>query len=104
MPGFVVKGRYKHGVVELLEDVSAPEGAEVLILLPERPGSFRGGIWQRIKQEIAEELPDLLNMTAEARRDQFERLSAAIAERMPYRSLEEFERAMRGDEYGLARY
>ena len=34
----------------------------------------------------------------------FDRLSDVIAERMPYRSLEEFERAMRGDEYGLVGY
>ena len=101
----VVRGRYRQGVIELLEEAPAREGTEVLIMLPERPRPDRaGGIWQQIKQEIAREMPDLLQMTAEAKRYQFERLSALIAERMPYRSLEEFERAMRGDEYGLARY
>jgi hypothetical protein len=88
-----------------LEQVPAPEGTEVLILLPERSAPYqKGGVWERIKQGIARELPDLLDMTAEARQSQFERLSATIAECMPYGSLEEFERAMRGDEYGLVRY
>lgn len=101
----VVKGKYTRGIVELLEEVSDQDNVEVLILFPERPSSTqRSGIWQRMKQGIAEEIPDLLQMTAEERKQEFDQMSATIAGQMPYQSLEEFERAMRGDEYGLARY
>ena len=102
----VVRGKYKEGVIELLEKApAAQEGEEVLILLPARPRlGEAGGIWRRIKQEITREMPELLGMSEEARLDQFERLSRLIAERMPYRSPEEFERAMRGDEHGLVGY
>jgi len=45
-----------------------------------------------------------MSMTDDEKREEFDRLSKMIAERMPYRSPEEFERAMRGDEYGLVGY
>jgi len=51
-----------------------------------------------VKQEIAKEMPDLPSMTDDERQEEFDRLYDVIAERMPYRSMEEFERAMRGDE------
>lgn len=62
------------------------------------------GMWQAIKDEIAEETPDLLQMSREARRAQFDRLSEKIASELPYDSVEAFEQAMRGDTYGLARH
>ncbi|PKO24201.1 MAG: hypothetical protein CVU38_00155 [Chloroflexi bacterium HGW-Chloroflexi-1] len=101
----VVRGEYLGGVVKPLEEAPSREGAEVLILFPERAEIVQGrGVWQQVKQEIAREMPDLRYMTAEARRADFDRLSSIIAENMPYRSVEEFERAMRGDEYGLTGY
>ena len=82
-----------------------PTLALVLILFPE-PLEFTGekGMWQQIKRELAKEIPDLLSMTDDEKREEFDRLSKMIAERMPYRSPEEFERAMRGNEYGLVGY
>ena len=105
MSWVVVKGIYKKGVVEPLETVPYRESVEVLVLFPERI-KWTGvkGIWQQIKQEIARQMPDLLSMTDDERREEFDRLSNVIAQRMPYHSLEEFERAMRRDEYGLVGY
>lgn len=101
----VIKGRYKHGVVELAEETPDQEGTEVLVLFPQRPVTGeRLGMWQRIKQTIADEMPDLLEMTDVEKEQEFDQLSATIADHMPYQSLEEFERAMRGDEYGLIGY
>lgn len=105
MTWVVVRGQYRRGGIQLLEHVSTQEGTQVLVLLPEvRVPDRPGRLWARIKEEIAREIPELATMTLESRRDQFERLSSAIAEHMPYRSVEEFERAMRGDDYGLAGY
>ena len=88
-----------------IRNPKSEKGAEVLVLFPERI-HWTGvkGIWPQIKQEIAKQMPDLLGMTDNEKREEFDRLSKVIAERMPYRSLEEFERAMRGDEYGLVGY
>ena len=101
----VVRGVYKKGIIEPLERVPYQKEAEVLILFPERL-EFTGekGMWQQIKRELAKEIPDLMSMTDDEKREEFDRLSKMIAERMPYRSPEEFERAMRGNEYGLVGY
>ena len=105
MPWSVVRGVYEQGVVKPLEGVSYREGIEVLVLFPERVRPIETiGIWQQVKEEMAKEMPDLLSMTEDEKREEFDRLSNVIAERMPYRSLEEFERAMRGDEYDLVGY
>ena len=105
MSWVVVKGVYKKGVVEPLESVPYREDVEVLVLFPGHI-NWTGvkGIWQQIKQEIAKQMPDLLSMTDDEKREEFDSLSNVIAGRMPYHSLEEFERAMRGDEYGLVEY
>jgi hypothetical protein len=101
----VVKGKYSGGVVELLEEAPALDDVEVIVLFPERPLPDKSaGIWEALKQHIVAEQPDLLYMTDEARRHEFEQLSAKIAERMVYESVEEFERAMRGDDYGIVRH
>jgi predicted DNA-binding antitoxin AbrB/MazE fold protein len=98
MPWTIVRGVYKKGVVQPLEKLPHREGVEVLVLFPEPLKRTEGErAWQRIKQAIAEEMPDLVSMTKDERRGEFARLSKVIAESMPYRSLEEFERAMRGD-------
>ena len=99
------RGVHKGGIVEPLERAPYREGGEVLVLFPERVKWARAeGIWQEIKQKIAKEMPDLLSMSVSEKREEFDRLSSVIAERMSYRSPEEFERAMRGDEYGLVGY
>lgn len=101
----VVKGRYRQGFIKLAEEVPDQEGSEVLVLFPERRAKGEHhGMWQRMKQTIAAEIPDLLQMTDQERKKEFDTISSKIAEGMPYRSLEEFERAMRGDYYGIARY
>ena len=101
----VVKGKYTGGVIQLSEEVPEQEDIEVLILFPQRsPAESAGNAWQRIKKQIASEMPDLLQMSEEEREREFANLSETIARRMPYRSLAEFERAMRRDEYDLARY
>lgn len=101
----VVKGKYLSGVVELLEQVPEQEGTEVFVLFPERPLPGKSvGIWESLKQQIVAKEPDLLYMTDEAHRQEFDQLSAKIAEQIVYESVEEFEKAMRGDDYGLIRY
>jgi hypothetical protein len=100
----VVRGRYKHGVIELLEKAPDEEGLEVLILFPKPGPGERPGIWGRMKQRIAREMPDLLGMTPEERKQEFDQLSATVVGQTPYHSLEEFEAVMRGDEYGLVRH
>lgn len=101
MPWAVVRGMYEQGIVKPLEGVPYREGIEVLVLFPERiRPTETGGVWQQIKKEIAREMPDLLSMTEDEKQEEFDRLSNVIAEHIPYRSLEGFERAMRGDEYG----
>jgi len=97
MPWAVVRGMYEQGIVKPLEGVPYGEGIEVLVLFPERVRPTEtGGIWQQIKAEMAREMPDLLSMTEDEKQEEFDRLSNVIAGRMPYRSLEELERAMRG--------
>jgi hypothetical protein len=49
-------------------------------------------------------MPDLLLMTDDEAKAEFDKLSDKIAENLPFETVEEFEQAMRGDEYGLARY
>jgi len=105
MPWTVVRGVYRRGMVEPLDMVPYREEVEVLVLFPERARRTGArGIWHQLKREIAREMPDLASMTERERREEFDRLSDVIAERMPYHSMEEFERAMREDEYGLVGY
>jgi len=105
MEWVVVKGVYKQGVVEPLERLPGREGTEVLVLFtepaPRRPGR---GVWQQIKQEMVKEMPDLADQPLAEQRREFDRLSRMIAERLPYGSPEEFERAMCRDQYDLARH
>lgn len=98
-----VKGTYKAGVIELTEPLPEREGQQVLILFPDA-GSQNAGIWQQIKSEFAREMPDLEQEQPDTAKVEFEALSAKVQEALPYETVEEFERAMRGDEHGLARY
>lgn len=100
----VVKGRYKQGVIKPLEKLPFRQGAEVqvFILFPDNiEQQSKNETWQQIKAQIAREMPALASMTSNEKEADFERLSKQITERMPYQSVEEFERAMRGDVYGL---
>jgi predicted DNA-binding antitoxin AbrB/MazE fold protein len=100
----VVKGVYKQGVVEPLEHFPGREGTEVFVLFPEPATKARGrSIWQEIKQQMAQEMPDLEHRTMTEKRHEFDRLSRLIAEHLQYDSPEDLEQAMRGDEYDLAR-
>jgi hypothetical protein len=93
----VVKGIHKQGVVEPLERLPGREGTEVFVLFPEPVPKPRGySIWQQIKKEMAKEMPDLEQQTTAEKRREFDRLSQLIAERLPYNSPEEMEKAMRG--------
>jgi hypothetical protein len=101
----VVKGQYKGGMVTPLEKMLGRDGTEVLILFPDYPVLVEdSGAWEQIEQAIVREMPDLTTMSTEARQTEFDQLSAKVAQNMPYRTREAFERAMRGDDYGLARY
>jgi len=106
MPWTVARGVYKKGVIEPLDLAPRRDGMEVLVLFPQPDEGTVGsrGIWERIKQELAREIPELARMTADEKREEFDRLSHIVAEQMPYRSLEEFERAMRREEHGLVGY
>jgi len=101
----VVKGSYKQGIVKPIESLPYRQDTEVqvFILFPENiePQS-KNETWQQVKREIAREMPDLANMASNEKKAEFDRLSKQIADQTPYRSVAEFERAMRGDEYGLA--
>jgi nitrogen fixation NifU-like protein len=64
-------------------------------LFPKRqmPAAEMPGVWEQIEQDIVQEMPDLLTMSAEEQQADFDRLSGIIAQNMPYRTLEEFEQA-----------
>ena len=104
MPRTVARGVYKKGIIEPLDLVPRRDGMEVLVLFPQPvEGTTRSkGIWERVKQELAREIPELARMKVDEKREEFDRLSHIVAEQMPYSSLEEFERAMRREEHGLA--
>jgi predicted DNA-binding antitoxin AbrB/MazE fold protein len=106
MPWTVARGVYKKGVIEPLDVVPRRDGMEVLVLFPEpiEGAAESKGIWQRIKRELARKIPELARMTADEKREEFDRLSRVVAKQMPYRSVEEFERAMRREEHGLVGY
>jgi hypothetical protein len=106
MPWTVVKGIYRHGIVRPLDSQTRREGLEVLVLFPDPDDGTQSpaSTWKRVKESLATDLPQLPHMTPDQRCDEFERLSNAIAEHMPYRSVDELERAMRGDDYDLVGY
>jgi hypothetical protein len=101
----VVEGTYRDGQVFLKEKVDDRNLSDVLVLIPNYSKTAKQShTWERLRQQIATEMPDLLVMKERDQRREFDRLSTQIAQQMSYQSLEEFENAMRGDEYGLARY
>ncbi len=101
----VVRGIYKEGIIEPVMPTPYREGIEVLVLFPEQATSEKTSrVWQKIKQGIVDKVPELKNMTDAEKRADFDRLSTEIATNLPYNSVEEFERAMWGDDYGLVGY
>ncbi len=101
-------------VVAAIASMNKAERQELKRRLPPLLGKIRtqraqsegtpGSLWRQIKDQLAEEVPELAEMSPEARKAQFDRLTEKIASALPYDSLEAFEQAMRGDSYGLARH
>jgi len=104
MTWLAIKGKYENGVVKPSKQLSAREGQDVLIFFtaPDAPSSV--SVWQDFKNGVAEAMPDLLLMTDDEAKAEFDKLSDKVAENLPFETVEEFEQAMRGDKYGLARY
>lgn len=98
----VVEGTYRNGQIYLKEKIGSGEPLDVLVLIPEKHKAVnQEDSWNRLRQAIAAEMPDLLTMDKNGMRLEFERLSAKVAQNMPYGMVEEFEQAMRGDHDGL---
>ncbi len=101
-------------VIAAITSMNKAERQELKRRLPPFLGKYRaqhaqpeetpGSLWRRIKDQIAAQAPELAEMSHEARKAQFDKLSEKIASALPYDSLQAFEHAMRGDSYGLARY
>ncbi len=102
------KGVYRNGTIELSTALDLQDGVEVQATVKAASEQSRNeyirSFWEEVKQQIAAEQPELLEMTKEERIEDFERLSAKIADNLPYDTPEEFMRAMRGDGFDLARY
>ena len=98
----VVEGTYRNGQIYLKEKFDNREPLDVLVLIPEKSESVdQEDSWHRLRQAIAAEMSDLLTRDKNRMRLEFERLSAQVAQNMPYGTVEEFEQAMRGGHYGL---
>ena len=92
-----IRGVVAHGVIKPLETLPCPEGTEVTVTIPARTK----GVWERIRESIAEEYPDLREMTLEEAVEDFERLSDKMAKRIPFKDWREMDRWMKGDEADL---
>ena len=83
-----IRGVVAHGVIKPPGDAPYPEGTEVTVILPARTK----GVWERIRESIAEEYPDLREMTLSEAIEEFERLSDKIAEHIPFKDWREMDR------------
>ena len=93
-----IRGVVAHGVIKPLERLPYPEGTEVTVTIPARAK----GVWERIRESIAEEYPDLREMTPDEAIEEFERLSDKMAEHIPFiKDWREMDRWMKGDEADL---
>lgn len=103
-----VLGVYHNGVVVPKERVPFKEDMEVVILFLRKKESTResgnSNAYEKLRHRIAQEVPELLKLTPQEKKEDFERLSKKVADNMPFKSVKEMERFMRGDFYGLARY
>jgi len=86
------KGKYKV-MVTILQKLDSKKGEDE-----------RFSVYTSLRNRISKEVPELLKMSQEERIEEFKELSQKIRERLPYKSMEEFEQAMRGDNFDLARY
>ena len=102
-----VQGVYHNGVVIPREKVPYHGDIDVVIVFVgdiESEKNEGARAYEKFRARIAEKHPELLKETDEEAREAFEKLSQKIADNMPYKTVEEFERAMRGDDYGLIRH
>ena len=95
-----IRGVVANGVIKPLEMLPYPEGTEVTVTLPTKAKR----VWERIRESIAEEYPDLREMTVSEAIEEFERLSDKIAEHHSFKDWREMDRWMKGDEYDLTRH
>lgn len=102
----VIEGVCQDGQILLKEKIPIQGMIDILVLIPERtkPAIDKNSDWKRICQKVMEDTPELLTRSVTERRNAFDRISEKIARNLPYESVEEFERAMRGDQYDLIRY
>ncbi len=99
-----VQGVYHNGVVIPREKVPYHGAIDVVIVsVGDIEGEKNKGAqaYEKLRARIAEKHPELLKETDGEAEEAFEKLSQKVADTMPYKTIEEFERAMRGDEYGL---
>jgi len=99
-----VQGVYHNGVVIPREKVPYHGDIDVVIVfVGDIEGEKNEGAqaYEKLRARIAEKYPELLKETDGEAKEAFEKLSQKVADTMPYKTIEEFERVMRGDEYGL---
>lgn len=109
-----VKGIFDGKQVKLLEQVSLPEGIEVIVTFLSDEGlaeSHRIGgsgkdtlresrlFHKRVKASILKKHPKLQRLQGETLRRDFDRLSEKIAQNMPFSDWKAAERFMRGEDH-----
>ena len=95
-----VKGVYRDGVVELSETVAASNGQNVVVIFPDRlPPQHTKSYREELRERIAQKDPQFLELTRNEREREFERISAKVANSLPYRTPEELKKAMRGEDF-----
>ena len=95
-----VKDVYRDGVVELFENVDASNGQNVVVIFPDLlPAQDEESYRDRLWRKIAKVDPQFLEMTCVERQIEFERISAKVADSTPYRTPEEFVKAMRSENF-----
>ena len=97
-----VRGVYRDGAVELSESVSASNGQDVVVIFPDLlPNQDEESYRDILRRKIAKVDPQFLEMTSEERQIEFERISIKVADRLPFRTPEEFMKAMRRENFDL---
>jgi len=102
-----VQGVYHNGIVIPREKVPYHGDVDVVIVfVGDMEGEKNEGVqaYEKLRTKIAQKYPELLKETDEEASEAFEKLSQKVADNMPYETVEEFEKVMRGDEYGLIGY
>lgn len=104
-----IRGVITDGIIRPLEKIPYPEGTIVNIVEEKRQETVKRetpkiSLWQKLKDSIAEEYPELRKMTKDEATKEFERLSAKIRKNMKFKDWREMERHMKGNYYDLAGY